>query len=868
MKNQETNSPPKWADRLLEFYCNPRLLEQIQGDVHELYYWRLSEKGDKHAKKAFWWDVIRFFKWRNIKRSTTQQQQFNTIGMLKNYFKIGWRNLLKQKASSFINVFGLSCAIGCCLVAYLFISSIWFRGDFHENKEEIYLITHTSMLTDYEQKFGATSVPLADKIKNELSAVKETVRVGRGSVVLKTKGDTFSEIGQFVDPEFMKMFTYKVKYGSAEALNDPNQVIITEKTALKLFGNAYPVGEAIQMKVKGELKTFSVGAVLTDLPINRMFRFDILISYHNIDKATEHYALDQRWDEQAWVFVQIDKNDFSDAVKEDFDQLKVAQNQAVPTKEYLGIQLLPFTDIIKETQSIIGGPGDFGSLAPQILLAILAIFLLTLAVFNYINIAVLMATRRIKEIGVRKVIGGSRGQLIFQFLSENTIICFLAIVLGCIMASTLFIPWFNDIASQNLRIDLFSNFNLWVFLGVLLIFITVVSGSYPAFYISSFKAVAIFGGKQKLGGKSKFTNVLLTFQFVLSILTMVAGLAFVKTNNSNVNRDWGYNPEEKMFVNIPSNQAYFEIRDKLAQQPEVLEMAGSVEHIGKELINDEVEVNGELHELKVIRAAPNYAQLMGLRLKQGSYFNPEAKSDQLSGIIVNQTLLDWFEVSFPTDQPLTIDSVDYSIIGVVEDYHYYPFAFTIVPTAIMAVPDSNYNFLSIKLVAGSDEKMSETVKSIWQESVENDLYEGQQQVMVFEEFFTAMKGVSHILLFTATLAIILSAMGLFGLVSLNINARIKDFGIRKVMGATIGQLSRLVYQPIVILWLVGAVIGGGLSIFLVSKMLDMIYAYHAPVGYMPLVTAVVVLLVVIGTTIGFQILKLKKTNPADILRME
>ncbi len=193
---------------------------------------------------------------------------------------------------------------------------------------------------------------------------------------------------------------------------------------------------------------------------------------------------------------------------------------------------------------------------------------------------------------------------------------------------------------------------------------------------------------------------------------------------------------------------------------------------------------------------------------------------------------------------------------------------TIVPTAIMAMSDSNYNFLSIKLAAGSDNKMSETVKTIWHESVENDLYEGQQQATVFEEFFATMEGVSHILLFTATLAIILSAMGLFGLVSLNINAKIKDFGIRKVMGANIGQLSRLVYQRFVILWLAGALIGGGLSIFLVSKMLDMIYAYHAPVGYVPLATAVIILFAVIGITIGFQLVKLKKSNPVDILRME
>ncbi len=462
MKSDSPKKPPKWIDRFLEFYCNPNLLEQIQGDVHELFYWRLNEKGAGHAKRAFLWDVIRFCRLSNISKSKTQ---LNSISMFKNYMKIGWRNLLKQKGPSFINIFGLASAIGCCLVAYLFITSIWFRGDFHENKDEIYLVTHTSMLTDYEQKYGATSVPLADKIKHEFSSVKETVRVGRRSVVLKTKGDTFSEIGQFVDPEFMKMFTYKIKYGSKEALNDPNQVIITEKAALKLFGNTYPVGESIQMKVNNELKTFSIGAVMAALPANIMFRFGVLISYENLDRATEHDTLDENWDKQAWVFVQIDKNVFNDAIKEDFNQLKEVQNQVKPSNKYLGIQLLPFSNIIKETQNIIGGPGEYGSLAPQILLGTLSIFLLTLAVFNYINIAVLMATRRIKEIGVRKVIGGRRSQLIFQFLSENAILCFLAIVLGCIMASTLFIPWFNDISGHNLRIDLLTNLNRFQYLG-------------------------------------------------------------------------------------------------------------------------------------------------------------------------------------------------------------------------------------------------------------------------------------------------------------------------------------------------------------------------------------------------------------------
>ncbi|MEQ8477053.1 ABC transporter permease [Fulvivirga sp.] len=865
MKSKRTTSPPKWADRLLEFYCNPRLLEQIQGDVHELYYWRLSEKGEKHANRAFWWDIIRFFRWRNIKRSTIQQQQFNTTAMLKNYFKIGWRNLLKQRQPSLINILGLAIAIACCLVAYLFIEGNWLKGMHHENKHHIYMVTHTASENGEVSQFGHLAAPLANVIKEDFPSVKYVSRINNARVIVNCKNENFSQFVQYVDPQYMDMFTYNVLYGSPKALDDPNQVIVTESVAKKFFHDKYPVGEEIRVYINGEAKALTIGAVMEDLSNVALFNFEILLNNNLLNTIT---SLDENWGKSSWTFLQIEENGSIIELEAGLKRLVDIQNQVDQDNKYLGIQLEPMMVLSRKSEQIEGGAANGASLAPQFVLAAIGIFMLTLAIFNYVNIAILMATKRIKEIGVRKVIGGRRRQLVFQFLTENLITCLISIMLGVLIAITLFIPWFNDMATTNLQVDLLNDPYIYLLFASLLVFVTLASGAYPAFYISSFKPVDIFSGKQRVSNKSIFTSVLLTFQFVLAIITIISGIAFIQTNNINHDRDWGYDNSSKIVVNIPGEKEYQEIKNELVQQSQVLGTAGSMDLVGRSISETIISIGDEEKEVDLIQSTANYPDIMGFRLSEGRLFNSAMTTDITNSILVNRTFMDWYDLEFPIEQTIIIDSSEMNIIGVVEDFHAENFAFSINPVVIRALPDSNMHYLTIKVAEDQTEAMAAFVKELWHKKVNNDIYQGIIQAEIFDMYFFEMKGLRNTMLFTATLAVILSAMGLFGLVSLNINNKMKDFGIRKILGATIFQLSKIIVKRIIILWVIGCSVGGVLGSMAIGALLDSVYSFHAGVGALPLLFGVSFLLIVILITVSLQLLKVKNSNPVDTLRME
>ncbi len=866
MGNNSSNHPPKWADRFLEFYCNPTLLEQIQGDVHELYYWRLEEKGIVKAKNAFWWDVIRFFRWRNIKRSTTQKQQFNNIAMLKNYFKIGWRNLLNQKIPSFINIFGLAIAIACCMVAYLFIEGVWMKGMLHENKSVIYMVTHTAEDEDGISQYGYLAPPLAKMIEDQYSTVDRVVRVNNDNLIVKYKNENFYKFVQFVDSGYMNMFTHEIVLGDKNALKDPYQVLLTENTAQVFFGGDYPIGKELQLYLNDELITFTVGAVVKDHAQVAMFHFEILINNYHYVKAG--YPLDENWKEASWTFLQINKEDNVTKTLAQMDGLLSSQHTMLPDRKYLGIQLEPFMQLARKAQRIKGGAANGPNLAPQIVLAAIGILLLMLAIFNYINIAILMAAKRIKEIGIRKVIGSNRRQLAIQFLSENLITCFLAIVVGLAIADLLFIPWFNDMATTNLHINLINNPNIYIFLLGLLLFITLASGAYPAFYISSFKPLQIFAGKQKIGGKGRFTSVLLTLQFVLAVITIIAGISFLRTNEINQERDWGYDNSSKIVFNTPTPEVYNEMRNELLQQNSVLSIAGNVDRIGRHRAYEEVKLGEKLIEVNMIRGSLGYPETFDLRLTQGRFFDQNLTSDIEKSVLVNERFLKVYDLEYPVNTQLTIDSTNYSIVGIIEDFHYTNFRFDIDPTIILATPDSLAQYMTVKVAPGETQAMADFIKKSWHQKVDDNLYQGVIQAEILDFYFEEMRGLRNTFLFTATFAILLSSMGLFGLVSLNIRAKMKDYSIKKVLGASMAHLSKTVLKKYVLLWIIGCILGSILATRAITGLLDSIYTFHAGVGFIPIISAIALLLTVIIVTISTQLVKVKNSNPVDNLRTE
>lgn len=868
MDKNRTYYPPKLADRFLEFYCLPELLEQIQGDAYEIFYMDLEEKGLAYARWRYIFHVFSFFKWRNISLSKFINQKSNQGAMVRSYFKIGWRNILKQKGTTFISVFGLSCAVGCCIVAYLFIANIWFKGLNQPHKDEIYQLVYTAEEADGPITYGTVAEPIAELIPENLNQVKNQTQVLLEFPLLIHNNESFYQRSLFVDPSYMEMFEYRMDFGYPGALEETDQVILTKQLSEKLFGDKHPIGQELALVVNGEEKLYKVGGVMADLKDMDMFTFDLLVNVESHPGIKPDIPLKDAWSRELWTFIQVEEEADMARIESEMASFTLMQNQINPDKPYVKMSLIAYPDIIYNVGKIQRGVRDFLGIGPQILLGTIGLFILLLAVFNYINLSVLMASKRLKEIGVRKVIGSKRGQLIFQFLSENLLICFFALFLGFLMAGFIFLPGFNEIASKNLQIDLFRDKNIWIFLGGMLLAITLISGLYPATYLSSFKPISILKGNQKIGSKSVFTSGLLAFQFTLAIISMVAGIAFVQTNYINSQRDWGYSSADKIIVNVPESKDYFPLKNKLSALSTVMEISGSQDYVGNWIREKEVFLKDEKYEVDFLTAEANYPEMMDLELREGRMFNSDLITDTQESILVNQTFLDRLGLDFPYEGEVTIDSADYHVVGVVDDFHTTFFSNSIEPMVIRASPDTTFNFLTLKMNPGSAEGSMEAVKKIWHETVPRGLFEGKLQTEVFEREIADVNGITKLILFSATLSVVLALLGLFGLVSLNMAAHIKDYCIRKVFGANVGDLSKKLLKRYVIIWGVAAVIGTVVSSFLISSFLDSFFAFHSGVGIVPIGFALLILFGLIFGTVASQIWKVIKANPAVILKSE
>lgn len=852
--------PPKWPDRFLAWFCNDEVREQVQGDAHELFYWRVGQRGVKEARRAFLWDVVRLFKWSNIRR-TYGQGRLNHIAMFKNYFKTGLRNLWKQRVPSLINTVGLSLAIGCCLVAYKFIESSLIKDRFHENGADIYMLTHTAFVDNESRQYGYLSTEVSNLLREGFPEVKRVVRYTSQGILVKKGTDKLFSHAAFVDDGFFDSFSFPILYGDQHALSSPRNVVITESTALQFFGTEDPLGQVITLDFNQTESDFVVAAVCEEPPLSSSLRLGVVINYALLEEGIRPDKLNSS------VFVELKERATGEDFHPKLQELAELQSSFEREHQYEGMGMVPLADISRRADEIEGSVAVAPNLAPIILLACIALFMLALATFNYINIAMVMAGRRLKEIGLRKVIGGRKGQLIAQFLTENLILCTLATGIGCLLAAGFFLPQFSLISGATFTLNLSGDTSLWFFLLGLLLFITLVSGAYPAFLVSSFKPAKILRGGERIEGKKRFMNSLLSFQFTLATITIIAAVMFIHTNQVNENRDWGYDQHNKLVVNL-GPQIYPKMRDQALKNPNVIGVAGSRGTVGKSYISARVLIEDQEHHAEILRGGADYARVLGLKLLEGRHFDSQLKSEVQSSVLVNEAFMKSFGLDFSGDQMVTVDSANYLIVGVLADFHYHAFDDRIGPAVLRMIPDTEVTHMTVHTAKGALPSVEKKLLADWEQLVKESDFESYRQADAFEGHFRDMRGVRNIILFTATLAIILSAMGLFGLVSLSISSRIKDFGIRKVLGASAFQLSKGVYHKFT--WVLGIAIvsGSTLGTFIIGMLLDSAYGYHQSVNLATLGITACILIGMAALTINAQMSRVRKMNPADILRTE
>lgn len=861
------NLPPRWADRFLQWYCRPDILEEIQGDAYEIYF-RTAPGNMTKANALFVWNVLRFFRPKNIRRSKRlTNYSNNTSAMIRSYLLTGFRNMIRNVMTSSVNVIGLAVALGCAVTIYILLDSYYNLDAMHEKGDRIYLVANHVKNGD-NTLIWANSSRLAAGVLKENSAVEQTVRVERSRGAVRVGDRVFQEGLWFVDPSFNDVFSFKITQGNRNALNDPNGAIITEEMAIKYFGDIDPIGKTISIKFTEAIKhEFVIGAVVEDIPANSSMYFNFLLPMAMRESVLEDGEMN--WSTFANVTFILKKESASlDQLIPSLASMKETQNASKGNFLIQRVELIPLTDVPQRAQEMSGSLSWGNAAAAMIGFGVLAVFLVLLACFNYMNVAVASVSTRLKEIGIRKVIGGGKKELITQFLIENIMVCAVAMLAGTALAYFFLVPGFDSLYPVKIEFEISSFGNGLLFFGTLLLFVALVSGCYPAIYVASFNPVSILKGKEKFGNKSLLSKILLGSQFTLSVTTIICCLVFVWAGYYFETIDWGYNHEQNIAVPLVSRQQFEELRNTVSQQKDIVAVAGTVNQIGKDNAIASVRVGAQDHNVTQFSVGYNYLETSNVRLTEGRTFDEKISSDSTEAIVINQAFAKQMGWEKPIGQYVIHNQKRAYVIGVVENFHYNDFFQNVDPVMFSIAAADDFKYLVVKTAPGRTNVVFDFLQTEWKRVAPDDPWRGFLQDDVFKGFFDSNHANNIVGYVISGITLLLACMGLYGLVSYNLTRRLKEFSVRKVFGANLAQIFRLMNGDYIWIVMVALVIGIPLGSYLINMLITAAYPDPIPLDLTPYLITGALMVITVAATISTQLRRLSKESPTITLRSE
>jgi len=784
--------------------------------------------------------------------------------MLKNYLKISIRNLLTQKSVTLINILCLAVAVGCSVVAYLFVDNHVNREWIHENAENIFLIEQRVQEEGDLLTYGTTPTPLGPAIAQDFSEVARTVRIAASPIIIKHRDRQFTERVRLVDTGFLDMFTIPLASGDSRALREKNAIFLSQEMAKKYFGDEDPLGKPLTLQFPGRNdQTFLVRGVTAPIPSQSCVEFSLFLSYENRFEAAsnEFFA----WDGTTQAtFVQLYNPSDAQTVASRLNAYVKLQNASGQSDKQVQALILENLLVLKKNvagvkSSIVGRPLSWTAV---ILFTSLAGLMLSLSCVNFINISLAMVNRRLKEIGIRKTIGAGKRQLIFQFLSENVFVSVISFVVAVALTGSFLLPAFNGIFEQGLIMDFSLRINLWVYLFALLVLVGILSGLYPALYISSFKPVYILRERMKLGSQNKLMQGLLSFQFVLSLVTMVVSVGLTLNLNDMRKRDWGYAKDDIVVVRTNNEAQHVSLQQLTSQLPDVLSTAGSGQHLGLYQTETRVGIGEDESHAVIFDMGDNYFETMGFVLSSGKL------PDAANLIVVNEEFARRFKSGDYSKETVTIDKVEYAVCGIVRNFHHEHFQNDIEPLVFRNGNPSQFRYLVIRTAPGATEKTVTALAGAWKKNFPDNAFDFVYQRDTFDSMFEHSKGLLRILIFTAVIALVMSCVGFYGLVTQRTQQKMKEVCIRKIFGISGLQSVMLVNAPYGVLLIIAAVIATPLSYAGLNFMLDEYYTYHMLVGPLPFALAYALVITTLIVVLSRKVYEITVTNPAEVLRSE
>ena len=855
--------PSKLAKKLLSFFLKGKENSEKLGDLEEGFRIKAKEENSAKAKLWYWGQTI----------TTVPICIKNSIIwgwiMFKNYLKIAFRNISKQKGYSFINIIGLALGIACCIFIFVWVHDELSFDSYNTNLENLYRVEQEFNYNGESFHVNVTPTGAAQQFKDNIPEVINACRVNKGEILLGYNGIKFYESNAVaIDSTFLEMFTIDFIRGDKHtALDQPFNIIISDVIAQKYFGNEDPIGKTLTISSKYD---FVVTGVFAEFPHNVSVSFDIAVPFEFSKNAFPYYERGNYLLTYLQLVPGVDITSINQKITDVVHKFDSRARHDVIAA--------PLAD--QHLYSYFGFGKPTGAIRYIYMFSIIAIFVLLIACINFMNLATARSANRAKEIGIRKVVGARRKGLINQFYIESLLISVIATAFSIIIV-VLLMDQFNEITGKDISLSIFNNGYLITGIIAITLITGLASGSYPAVFLSAFKPASVLSGPKHKGSKNaNFRKVLVIIQFTLSVFLIIATMVVYNQMLFIKSKDLGYDKENLIYMEMRGDltNSYQSIKNKFRNIPGVIGVSAA-SHSPYRITSNAAgaDWDGRDPDKRVLvnmnYVDYNFCKTMGIELVEGRDFSEEFPGDVISdtdtvgGILINEEMAKIMGMDTKSVIGARFDFFSYGkIIGVMKSFHFTTIKSQIEPLA-MGLRPQRLKYIIVRLQRGNPHAVIDHMQKSWSSVVTDYPFEYKFLDEDIDNMYKSDSRMLALLEYFAILAIVIACLGLFGLASFMAEQRTKEFGVRKVLGASNYSLVALICMEFFKLVIISNIIAWPVTYYFTQQWLDD-FAYKVNIGFTIFLITGFLSLIIALITVGYQALKAANTNPVKSLKYE
>lgn len=861
--SKETPKTPRWTLSFLRYFLKNEFLEEIEGDMEEIFADNLERFSERKAKRVYNKEVLKLIR-PALVRKLSGNQKLNYTGMLQHNLILTFRSYMRYKSAFLINLIGLSTGLACTLLIYLWVNSELQVNKFHEKGDRLYEILVNITTSSSVSTNMATPALLPQTLAETMPEVEyASTQSWLSDYTLSYQETNIKATGQYAGEDYFHVFSYELLQGDKnEVLKDKSAIVISDKLAIKLFGSTTDVvGQMVDFL---HFKQFQVSGIFKSPPASSTHKFDFIMTFGEFKESRSWILNWKNVGPSSFVVLKegTDVNEFNTKIEN-----VIRDNNGEPNMTPFAML---YSDLYMNGKFENGKPTN-GKLASVRLIGIIAFFILSIACINFMNLSTARVSRRVKEIGIKKAVGASRKSLIFQFLGESIVMAFISLLVAFVIV-WLVLPEFNQITGKSLSLQ-FSR-DLLLMLAAVLTLTGILAGSYPALYLSGFKPVKILKGQTPSSWRELFMRKgLVIFQFVLSIILIVSVLVVQKQIEFTQTKDPGFDKDNIISMNA---EGELELKidpfiQELKKVPGVINASSTAHSIAGSYTGSTFDVKWEgkpaddFVAMEYMRVNYDFIELLDFKILEGRSFSKEFKSD-IGKVIFNQEAIKAMGLEDAVGKIVNVWGVDQQILGVVEDFHFRSFHQKVGSAFFVLKPQDTWVIMA-KIASGNEQATLKGIQVLHDEFNPGFNFDYEFLDQNYAAQYQDEQRIATLSRYFATLAIIISCLGLFGLAAFTAERRIKEIGIRKILGSSTGNIVRLLSGDFTKMVVIAILIALPISYFIAADWLQG-FEYRIGLQWWFFASAGLVALLIAWLTVGFQTLKAATVNPSQCLRSE